>query len=109
MIKRLLSCVREYKKASILAPLYICIEVILDVLIPWLMADMIDKGFYANGGRGDLGYVIKNGIILLIIAAASMVFGALCYVLWPALRWILEHFRQIQDQRRQAQKDAYTA
>ena len=77
MIKRLLSCVREYKKASILAPLYICIEVILDVLIPWLMADMIDKGFYANGGRGDLGYVIKNGIILLIIAAASMVFGAL--------------------------------
>ncbi len=77
MLKRLIQCVREYKKASILAPLYICVEVILDVLIPWLMADMIDKGFYANGGQGDLGYVIKNGIALLVIAALSMVFGAL--------------------------------
>ena len=75
MIKTLAKSIREYKKASILAPLYICIEVILDVLIPWLMADMIDKGFYANGGQGDLGYVIKNGIILLIIAAASMVWA----------------------------------
>ena len=77
MIKTLLSCVREYKKVSILAPLCIAVEVVLEVMIPLFMADMIDKGFYANGGKGDMDYVIKNGLVLLLFAGLSMLFGAL--------------------------------
>ena len=73
MIKKLLSCVREYKKASILAPLYVTMEVIMEVLIPYLMADLIDFGIDA----GNMNYILKMGAALLGFAAVSLVFGIL--------------------------------
>ena len=64
MIKKLLKSVREYKKDSILAPVLVTGEVILEVFIPYLMANLIDFGI----DKGDMGYVFKTGLLLLISA-----------------------------------------
>ena len=73
MIKQLLSCIGEYKKDSILSPVYMVIEVILDILIPLYMADLIDFGI----DLGDMGYVVKIGIFLIALALLAVLFGAL--------------------------------
>ena len=48
MIKRLSQCIREYKKDAILSPLYVLVESLLDVAIPFVMAGLIDKGIEAG-------------------------------------------------------------
>jgi len=71
MIRRLAQCVREYKKASVLAPVFCIFEVIMEVVIPLLMAKIIDDGIDA----GNMDYVIKIGIVLILCAVLSLVFG----------------------------------
>lgn len=73
MIKTLAKCVREYKVASIVTPLFIVGEVILEVLIPYLMADLIDNGV----DKGDMDYIWKMGLVLALVALASLLFSAL--------------------------------
>lgn len=73
MIKKLAQSIREYKKASILAPVTVTFEVILEVIIPLLMANLIDYGIDA----GDMGYVLKMGVFLLVSAFISLFFGAM--------------------------------
>ena len=73
MIKRLASCVREFKRDSILAPLCVTMEVVMEVVIPLLMARLIDNGINA----GNMTYLIKMGIFLALSAGISMLFGAL--------------------------------
>lgn len=73
MIKKLLGCVREYKKHSILAPVLISFEVVMEVIIPILMANLIDYGI----DKGDMPYVIKTGIMLVVAALISLMFGVL--------------------------------
>lgn len=73
MIKRLASCVRQYKKAAILTPTYVSLEVILEVIIPFLMAYLIDNGIEA----GNMSEIIKIGSILVILAFLSLAFGTL--------------------------------
>ncbi len=73
MIKRLASCVRQYKKAAILTPTYVSLEVILEVIIPFLMAYLIDNGIEA----GNMNEIIKIGSILVILAFLSLAFGTL--------------------------------
>ncbi len=73
MIKRLMQSIREYKKDSILAPLYVSCEVILEVIIPFLTAALIDKGIDA----GDMNYVLKIGMLLILCALISLTFGIL--------------------------------
>ena len=73
MIKTLMQSIRQYKKASILAPIYVVLEVALEIIIPLVMADLIDKGI----DQGSMPDVIKFGIILLISAMLSLFFGAL--------------------------------
>ena len=73
MIKRLLKSVREYKTPSILAPVLVTLEVIVEVLIPYLMADLIDYGI----NDGNMEYILKMGIALVISAFISLTFGAL--------------------------------
>ena len=77
MIKKLLGCVREYKKHSILAPAFVTMEVLLEVLIPFLMARMIDFGINGNGGQGDFPYTVKLGILLIVLCILSLLFGVL--------------------------------
>ncbi len=71
MIRRLSRCVREYTKPAILTPVFVVGEVIMEVVIPLLMAKLIDNGI--NGGSMD--YVLKMGLGLLICACISMFFG----------------------------------
>ena len=71
MIKKLASCIREYKLATILAPILISCEVIMEVIIPFLMADLIDKGI----NKGDMSYILQRGGLLLLCAFISLAFG----------------------------------
>ena len=71
MVKKLLKSVREYKKDSILAPVYVTGEVILEVIIPLLMANLIDYGI----DGGNMSYVVKMGLILLLSSLISLFFG----------------------------------
>lgn len=73
MIKKLLSYVREYKKASILSPVFVMLEVVMEVAIPVVMAGLIDKGIE----KGDMGYILKSGSVLFIMSVFSLIFGAL--------------------------------
>ena len=73
MIKKLARYIQGYKKDSILTPIFVMLEVIMEVLIPFLMADLTDKGI----DGGNIPLIIKRGLALLIVAFISLFFGAL--------------------------------
>ena len=73
MIKKLARYIQGYKKDSILTPIFVMLEVVMEVLIPFLMADLIDKGI----DGGNIPLIIKLGVALLIGAFISLFFGAL--------------------------------
>ena len=72
MNKILLRSVREYKRESFLTPVLVCLEVFMEVLIPLLMAKIIDVGI----ANGDMGYIIKIGLLLIFMAMLALAFGA---------------------------------
>ena len=71
MNKTLLRSVREYKKQSILAPLLVILEVLMEVLIPLEMAKIIDVGIT----NGDMSYILQRGLILVVMAMLALFFG----------------------------------
>ena len=71
MNRLLFRSIREYKKQSILTPLFVILEVLMEVLIPYQMANIIDIGIQGS----DLGYVIRTGIILVVMAMLALLFG----------------------------------
>ena len=73
MIKRLSRCVREYKRASILTPLFVSLEVVMEVLIPYYMGKLLDLGVTV----GDMSYILKSGGILVVFCVLSLTFGVL--------------------------------
>lgn len=73
MVRQLLKSVREYKKSSFLTPLFVTFEVILEVIIPMLMAKLIDFGIEA----GNMNYILKMGFALIVCCIVSLTFGAL--------------------------------
>ena len=73
MIRRLLASVREYKTASFLAPLFVVCEVILEVIIPMLMANLIDYGI----NKSNMPYIMRIGVTLVVCCLFSLTFGAL--------------------------------
>lgn len=73
MIKKLAASIRQYKKDSLLTPVYVVLEAILDVIIPILMANLIDYGI----DEKNMSYVIWMGIILLICSILALVSGSL--------------------------------
>ena len=73
MIKKLSQYIGEYKNASIVTPLYIIGEAIMEQIIPLLMAMIVDNGI----GKSDMGYVTKVGIIMVVVSIVSLTFGAL--------------------------------
>lgn len=74
MIKKLAVYAGEFKKEAILSPICIAIEVIMEVILPVLMASVIDKGVNA----GDMNYVAKMGLLMIVVAFISLAGGALC-------------------------------
>ena len=71
MNKTLLRSVREYKKQSVLAPIFVILEVLMEVLIPMEMAKIIDVGI----AGGNLGYIVQRGVILVILAMLALILG----------------------------------
>ena len=72
MIKRLLKSVREFKKDALLTPFFVVLEVVMEVIIPLVMALLIDKGIDGQ----DMAAIWKYGIILVLCAMLALVFGA---------------------------------
>ena len=72
MIKRLLKSVREFKKDALLTPFFVVLEVVMEVIIPMVMALLIDKGIDGQ----DMAAIWKYGIILVACAMLALVFGA---------------------------------
>lgn len=72
MDKKLLRSVREYKKQSFLTPVLVAAEVFVEVLIPLLMAKIIDVEIM----NGDMAYIIKLGALLVLLAVVALFFGA---------------------------------
>ncbi|QAA32964.1 ABC transporter ATP-binding protein [Clostridium manihotivorum] len=73
MIKKLVSYVGEFKKDSILTPLFVTLEVAMEVIIPLLMSWIIDKGI----GKGDISYVCVIGTVMIIASFLALTFGFL--------------------------------
>ena len=74
MLKKLAPYIGEFKKEAILSPVCIAIEVIMEVILPMLMAQVIDFGVNV----GDMNYVLKMGLLMLVVAFISLAGGALC-------------------------------
>lgn len=73
MIKNLIKSIKEYKKQTILTPIFVSVETIIEVLIPFFMAYLIDNGINKN----DEKTILVVGILLCIAAIISLVFGIL--------------------------------
>jgi ATP-binding cassette subfamily B multidrug efflux pump len=99
MIKKIMESIREYKKSSILSPVFVTLEVVMEVVIPLLMARLIDQGL----NRGNMRATWFYGIIMLAAAAVSLSFGALagkfCATASTGLAKNLRHdlFAKVQD------------
>ena len=73
MLKKLASYIKEYKKDTILTPIFVVLEVIMEVIIPLLMARIIDVGIQ----NGDVHYILEMGALLIVSAILSLTFGML--------------------------------
>lgn len=73
MIKKLVSHLGEYKAASIKTPLFAALEAIMDVLLPTIMAFIIDQGIE----KGDMNAIIRYGLLTFLVAAVALVLGVL--------------------------------
>lgn len=71
MFKTLGKSVREYKKYAIITPIFVTVEVVLEILIPLLMANLIDKGIYA----GEMNMIFKIGLQLVFASLIALFFG----------------------------------
>ena len=67
MIRRLMKSIREYRKNAILAPVSVSMEVVMEVLIPMLMAAMVDQGIE----KGDMSVIIRMGLFLAVSAFST--------------------------------------
>ena len=73
MIKKLFAYAGEYKKFALLTPLLVAGEVVLEILIPLIMAELIDKGIDA----GNMQLIVKYGVMLVAFAMVALAFGVL--------------------------------
>ena len=73
MIKKLVSHLGEYKAASIKTPLFAALEAIMDVLLPTIMAFIIDQGIE----KGDMNAIIKYGLLTFLVAVVALALGVL--------------------------------
>ena len=73
MIKKLVSHLGEYKRAAILTPIISALEAVMDVLLPTIMAFIIDQGIE----KGDMNAVIKYGLLTFLVAAIALLLGVL--------------------------------
>ena len=75
MLKKLFSRLGEYKKSALISPIFIGIEVIFEMLIPTLMAVIIDNGLDGNDGKGDMKFIVIMGLATFGVAMLSLLCG----------------------------------
>ena len=75
MLKKLFSHLGEYKKSALISPIFIGIEVVFEMLIPTLMAVIIDSGLNGNDGKGDMKFIIIMGLATFGVAMLSLLCG----------------------------------
>ena len=73
MLKTLIKQIKEYKKASIATPLFMLGEVLMETIVPLLMAKIIDNGVNVEGG--DIGYICKIGLLMIVAAVIGLFTG----------------------------------
>ena len=73
MIKKLVSHLGEYKRAAVLTPLFAALEAVMDLLLPTIMAFIIDQGIE----KGDMNAIIKYGLLTFLVAAVALLLGVL--------------------------------
>ncbi len=73
MLKTLMGQIKQYKKVSAITPVFTMLEVVMEITIPLIMASLIDDGIEA----GDMGHVYRYGLLMLVVAMLSLLFGAL--------------------------------
>lgn len=73
MIRKLSHYIGEYKKITVITPIFMVLEVAFEVVIPFLMGHIIDDGIKV----GDMNYVIKTGLLMMLMALLSLLFGVL--------------------------------
>ncbi|MDE7336843.1 MAG: ABC transporter ATP-binding protein, partial [Clostridia bacterium] len=73
MIKKLAKSIREFKKASILSPLFVTLEVALECILPWYMVVMLES----IQSNNSINNIVTHGLILLVLAGLSLLFGIL--------------------------------
>ena len=73
MIRELAKSIREYKKASLMTPLLVSMEVVMECIIPFIIAQLVNQ-IKANC---EFGVIVKYGLILVVMAGLSLTFGAL--------------------------------
>ena len=83
MLKKLFSHLGEYKKSALISPIFIGIEVIFEMLIPTLMAVIIDSGLNGNDGKGDMKFIVIMGLATFGVAMLS------CYVEYRLVNTLL--------------------
>lgn len=75
MIKTLAKRIGGFKRATILTPICMVGEVFMEVIIPWLMALLIDNGVNGNDGKGDFNYILITGGLLVVCCVLSLLSG----------------------------------
>ena len=75
MLKKLFSRLGEYKRSALISPIFIGIEVIFEMLIPTLMAVIIDNGLNGNDGKGDMKFILIMGLATFGVAMLSLLCG----------------------------------
>ena len=73
MLKTLLSHVKEYRKASLITPLCMILEVACEMVIPLLMASIVDKGINVEGG--NMPHILLTGAAMIGVALLGLLFG----------------------------------
>jgi len=73
MLKKFAKSIRQYRRDSLLSPVFMVLEVLMEVLIPFFMANIIDIGI----ANSNMNYIIKMSILLIIFALMSLIFGSL--------------------------------
>lgn len=71
LIKTLMGSIREYKRDSFLSPFFVMLEVVMEVLIPLLMAKIIDEGVV----KQNMNYIMRMGVILIVLTLCALAFG----------------------------------
>lgn len=74
MLKTLAKSVREYKKPALITPIFVIFEVVLDCIIPFIIADLVNT---IQAGNAEMGYILRSGALLAVMALLSLLFGTL--------------------------------